>query len=106
MAFNQTEWERIEQEAREQVSAELQAADETPMDYGRVVAWSECRFGRTDGLSVVHRVGDWNPDSPSTICGEMIPAAIRRVSLNQNVARTLGRCKYCETAYAQKGVAA
>lgn len=100
------EWRAIEAAALEQVRADLRMADTTPLEYGRVIAWVESRFGRTDDLGAVHRVGRWSIDSASTICGEVIPAAIRHIPLNPTLVRSLDRCRYCEAEYAQKGVAA
>lgn len=97
-------WNDIEQAARAQIVAELAEADTAPLAYGHVVAWVECRYGRTDGLGPVHRVGAWDMERASTICGEVIPAAIRRLPLSASVVRTLGRCRYCEAEYAQQAV--
>lgn len=96
-----TEWERIEREAYAQSREDAVMAEHTPMEFGRPVAWSECRFGRTDSLSLVHREQD-----DRTLCGELVPAPILRVALTPNLVRTLGKCRYCETAFAQKGRAA
>lgn len=100
------DWPRILREVDEQVRAELIAAEITPLEYGRVVAWVECHLGKTDRLGVVHRVGVWNMDHPRTICGDLIPDAKRRLALSPSLVRTLGQCRYCAAEYAQSGVAA
>lgn len=98
----------IQQDACKQA---LEAEGET-LPLGQPVAWAERRFGRTDGLSVVHRAGDAALSMTSdqrTLCGETVPAAILRVALSPNLVRSLGRCRYCDEAYtkpAQTGVAA
>lgn len=102
LTMTNSDTQAIEQEAR----AEAIAAELTPLEWGAPVAWAECRFGRTDGLSVVHRIGAWTVDDARTICGESVAAPILRVVLTPNLVRTLGRCRYCETAYALKGAAA
>lgn len=100
-------WQEIEREATEQVRAEVEAAEVTPLEWGAMVAWAECRFGRTDGLGVVHRVESWSLDDARALCGERIPSPVLRLPLTPNLVRTLGRCRYCETAHQQrKGVAA
>ncbi len=99
-------WQRIEQEAREQMRAELDVAEATPLEAGRFVAWTECRFARTDGFSVVHRVGEPMGDTPMTLCGDVVPEPIRRVILSPNLVRALGRCRYCDAVFAHKGAAA
>lgn len=105
-ALQTTDWKRIEAEALAQVRSELGTADASPLEYGRAVAWAECRFGRTDGLSVAHRVGLCAFDDERTLCGDKIPPAIRRIALSVNVVRSLGRCRYCEEAYTQHGAVA
>ena len=100
-------WRQIEADARAQVVTDIVADDF--LQPGRVVAWSLCRFARTDGLSVVHRVGQPVAGVAATLCGEIIPEPIRLIPLNANLARTLGRCSYCERIYAKQepnGVAA
>lgn len=100
LALQTTDWKRIEAEALAQVRSELVWAESAPLEHGRVVAWAECRFGRTDGLSAVHRVGSclFNDDA-RTLCGEIIPPPIRRIALSVNVVRSLGKCRYCEEAH-------
>lgn len=100
-------WRQLEADARAEVLSTI-AADDF-LQPGRVVAWVLCRFGRTDGLSVVHRVGQPIAGVAATLCGEIIPPAIRLIPLNANLARTLGRCSYCERLNAKQepnGVAA
>lgn len=100
------DWHRIEAEAREQNRATLVAADGVPLVHGSVVAWSECRNGKTNDLSLVHRVGELVGDTNLTLCGEIIPAPLLRLPLSAPFIRVLGRCRYCEEAYVKHGVAA
>ena len=100
-------WREIEAAAREQASADICADDF--LQSGRIIAWVLCRFGHTDGLSKVHRVGQPIAGVAATLCGEVIPPPIRLIPLNANLARTLGRCPYCERLNAKQepnGVAA
>jgi hypothetical protein len=101
----QEAWRRIEQEALAQVRTELAAEDLHPLPFGHVVAWSDCRFARTDLLSVVHRAGESIGETAVTLCGEVIPSAIRRLQLSPNLVRTLGRCRYCEDIYVKRQAA-
>lgn len=92
----------IQQDACKQA---LEAEGET-LALGQPVAWAERRFGRTDGLSVVHRAGGAALAMTSdqhTLCGEVVPAAILRVALSPNLCRSLGRCRYCDEAYTKTG---
>ncbi len=98
-------WRRIEAEALAQVRTELEAEDTLTLPFGQIVAWSDCRFARTDVLSVVHRAGEAIGETAVTLCGEVVPSAIRRLQLSPNLVRTLGRCRYCEDSYMQKQVA-
>ncbi len=92
-------WRQVELEARADALAGLE--DFAPMPTGTLIAWSQHRFGgTTDGFSPVHRVGD----STVTLCGEEIPAAIRRVPVA--LVRSLGRCRYCEAKYGKQEHAA
>lgn len=102
-----TMWRQIEADARAQTARDVLADDF--LQPGRVVAWVLCRFGHTDGLSQVHRVGRPIAGVAATLCGEIIPEPIRLIPLNANLARTLGRCPYCERLNAKQepnGVAA
>lgn len=99
-------WKRIEREAREQALAVMAKDEFTPLEFGRSLAWVECSYGKTDGLSVVHRVGEVLGDSPRALCGAKIPDVLLRLPLSANLVRSLGRCHYCESAYADKGIAA
>ena len=100
-----TEWLRIEREALAQVRTELEAEDTQPLTFGAIVAWSDCRFARTDVLSVVHRAGESIGDTALTLCGEVIPSPIRRLQLSANFVRTLGRCRYCEDLHMKRKAA-
>lgn len=96
------QWLRVEADARASALATLAVLEAAPLELGRAVAWVECRFGRTDGFSLVHRVGEPFGDAPHTMCGERVPAAIRLVApLTPNLIRSLGRCRYCESTYAK-----
>jgi len=88
-------WQAIEREALEQVRAQL---TEDEPERGHSVAWTLCRFGRTDGFSAVHRVGPSVSGTPMTLCGQPIPEPIKLVPLTPNLARVLSRCRYCEQA--------
>lgn len=99
-------WLQIESEARAQVRAELDREMVTPLQPGATVAWALTRFGHTDGLSAVHRVGDPLGDQPTTLCGDLVPDPILRVPLSPRLIRTLGNCKYCESVHALKAFAA
>lgn len=101
-----SDWRTLEAEARAQVSATLQAEETAPLVSGNLVAWTEQRFARTDGFSAVHRIGDVGESGAVTLCGEIVPEVCRRVALNANLARTLGRCRYCENRHAERGQAA
>jgi hypothetical protein len=98
-------WLRIEHEALTQVRTELEAEDTQPLPFGQIVAWSDCRFARTDELSVVHRAGETVGETALTLCGEVIPSPVRRLQLSTNLVRTLGRCRYCEAAYLKQEAA-
>ncbi len=101
-----SDWPQIEAAARALVRAALEAEEAVVLEYGRTVAWAEYRFGRSDGLSVVHRVGVGPFDAPRALCGETIPAPANRLTLSTNMIRSLGRCRYCEEAYTQHGAVA
>ncbi len=89
-------WEQLEREAREQVQAELDVDEVTPLEFGAAIVWSSCVMGRTNGLSEVHRVGFPQVDHAFTACGELIPAPVRWVRASAAVIRTMSKCKYCE----------
>ena len=100
------EWTAIEREARHQVRAELIAEDAVRLTLGAAIAWRECRFGKTNDLSLVHRVGESIGDATMSLCGELIPAPLLRLPLTPNFIHALGRCRYCEDAYTKRGAAA
>lgn len=105
MGSPREQWLEIEREAYDQVRAELAAV--TAPALGDAVAWVDCRYGRTDALSAVHRVGPpLDRKHQHTKCGEVIPEPIRRIALNPALVRSLGRCKWCEALPAKQGVAA
>lgn len=98
-------WREIERAAHEQVLADLKAAEAMPLAVESFVAWTVSQPGwQTDALSVLHRVGSAIGDQPMTMCSETIPAAVRRLPLGPGLIRTLDRCRWCEEAYARKGV--
>jgi len=99
-------WRTVEQDARAHALTTLGALEAAPLEFGHVVAWVTCRFGRTDNLSEVHRAGAPIGETPVTLCGEVIPSAVLRLSLSPNLVRSLGKCRYCETAYLQQRTAA
>ncbi len=89
-------WQRIEEEARAQIQAELDVDEVTPLEFGKPIVWSSCVMGRTNGISDVHRVGFPQVGHAFTACGELIPAPIRWVRASAAVIRTMGKCHYCE----------
>jgi hypothetical protein len=97
--LNSERWATIEREALEQVRAELAVAEVTPLEFGAHLVWTECLFGRTNGLSPVHRVGFPQFDRVYTTCGDVIPEPIRWVPLSPAMVRTMARCKFCEAEY-------
>lgn len=92
------DWRRIQSEAR----AVAIAAEGTPLQLGQSVAWAECRFGRTNDLSRVHRADDakaGDSEDQKTLCGDRVPMPVLRIALSPNLVRTLGRCQFCEAEY-------
>jgi hypothetical protein len=89
-------WLEIEREAHAQAVAELETREGTPLVFGHHIAWVDCRFGRTDGLSAVHRVGFPNGHYAFTGCGEVIPDPVRWMVLCPALIRTLSSCRFCE----------
>ena len=92
-------WRDIEAAAREQALAVLDAREQTPLEYGEHIAWAEQRFGRTDGLSDIHRVGLPKSGDPYTTCGVSIPAPVQWMTLSPALVRTMPRCRFCEAEY-------
>lgn len=95
------DWERIEAEALEQTRAELDTRVNTPLVFGEHIAWAICRFGRTDDLSAVHRVGFPLKHEPYTTCGEKIPAPVLWMALNPRLIERMPSCRFCEAEYAR-----
>ncbi len=96
-------------EIEESARKDALAIADAPLELGHSVAWSEVRFGRTDDLSLVHRVGVAVYEEERALCGERIPPAIRRVALSPKLIQTLGRCRHCDAEFAKlpnTGVAA
>lgn len=94
----QFDWRRIQRDAIA-VALEIEGV---ALPLGQSVAWAERRFGRTDGLSTVHRADEADPndvESQHTLCGDRVPAPILRLALSPNLVRTLGRCRFCEAEY-------
>lgn len=98
------EWHDIEHAAHEQVQAELRAAEANPPTLGALIAWTECSGWQTDKLSPLHRAGSTVGGETVTLCGDKVPAAVRRLPLGPGLIQTLDRCRWCEEAYARKGV--
>ena len=97
------EFRRLEHEAKEQVSAELLAAEQEPLAYGDVVAWVDRRYSLTDSLTPVHRVAIPTGQEPKTFCDEVIPPPTLRfgsATLTPRLVESLGRCRWCEHGYA------
>lgn len=98
-------WREIEREAYEQARAALAALPLPAL--GADVAWVDCRYGRTDSLSPVHRVGPpLDRKHQHTTCGEVIPEPTRLIALNSALTRSLGRCRWCEAIALKRGAAA
>lgn len=97
----EAEWKRIEAAAREDGLAELDVIERTLLVYGDHVAWTLHRFGRTDALSAVHRVGHPLQGRDYTTCGEVIPEPVRRLTLTPRFIHALSTCRYCEIEYAR-----
>ena len=95
-------WLQIEREAREVASAVLDRDENTPLVFGAFIAWTECQFGLTNGLSPIHRVGFPQHNDAYTTCGELIPSPLRWFSLSPAIVRTMGKCKFCEAEMARR----
>ena len=89
-------WREIEQQARDQVRAELARDENTPLEFGAAIVWAFNARGRTDGISPVHRVGFPQFNRAYTTCGELVPAPILWCPLSPAMVRTMPRCVYCE----------
>ena len=94
-------WARIEREAHEQVQTALDVDLKTPLAFGAAIVWTECRMGRTDGLTPIHRVGFPQVRHAFTACGELIPPPIRWSRLSPAMIRTMKHCTYCEAEIAR-----
>src|SRR5690349_19223327 len=75
-------WAAIEREALAQVRTELAHDETTPLVFGAAIAWSECLMGRTNGVSLLHRVGMPQHEHEYTTCGDLIPPPIRWIPLS------------------------
>jgi len=95
----ETDWPRIEQEARDVASAELDRREATPLVFGDPIAWAHHRFGLTDALSSVHRVGYQMDDTPYTTCGEVIPSPAGWLVLSPALAASMPHCRFCDAEY-------
>ena len=89
-------WADIEAAALEQVRAELERDERTPLVFGSPIVWSECLMGRTNGMSQLHRVGLPQHGYEYTTCGQLIPPPIRWVPLSPATIRVAPKCKQCE----------
>ncbi len=89
-------WLRIELEARMAALAVLENDENTPLEFGAFIAWTECMHGLTNGLSPVHHVGFPQHNTSYTTCCERIPEPVRWMSLSPALVRTMGKCKFCE----------
>jgi len=67
------------------------AVEEIELMPGEKVAWVETDYGKTDGMSRVHRART----NETSMCGEHIPTTIRRLPL----LRSLQPCGRCEFAW-------
>lgn len=95
-----SDWIDIERDARMRASADLARIEAEPLVAGTLVAWAECRHGKTDGFSSLHRIASTGTDDerrhPETYCGEPIPAPLHRLALTPGWIRTQPRCRICE----------
>ena len=98
--MNET-WPDIERAARVQAASALAALEAQPLVIGGLVAWADCHYGKTDALSVVHRIAVADGKVPETFCGEPIPAPVRRLDLTVWPVRRMDRCRWCDVGYAQ-----
>lgn len=89
-------WERIERAAYEQVVAEIITDENTPLEFGAPIAWSECLMGRTNGVSLLHRVGFPQHGHDYTTCGDLIPPPIRWIPRSPATIRVMAKCTQCE----------
>lgn len=94
-------WLRIDLEARVVALAALEHDESTPLEFGAFIAWTECQFGFTNALSVLHRVGFPQHDDQYATCGEPIPAPVRWLPLSPAIVRTMRKCQYCEAEVAR-----
>ncbi len=90
------DWLRIEAEARDVGLAALERDETTPLEFGAPIAWTECQFGLTNGLSPLHHVGFPQHNEAYTTCCERIPPPVRWLSLSPAMVRTMVKCKFCE----------
>lgn len=90
-----TDWTNVEAAARAQVAADLDALEQTPLEFGAPIAWARCLYGRTDEFSSVHRVGFPKGNDPFTTCGELIPHFSMWMPLSPNLIRTMPTCRFC-----------
>lgn len=93
------EWRQIEREAHDHALAVLDAEEKLPLVEGAPIAWVYCRFGRTDDVSHVHRVGQPVNGEPYTACHEAIPDIIRHMILTPALIRAMEPCRFCEAEY-------
>lgn len=96
-----TDWKEIEQAAREQVHGDLQRLEQTPLEFGAFIAWSDNLMGRTNGFSPVHSVGFPQMGSVYTTCGELIPPPIRWLPLSALLAISMKHCQFCRAEVAR-----
>lgn len=92
-------WHRIETEARAQAAAEVQALTHAALVFGQYIAWATYRYGRTDGITAVHRVGFPIGHKPYTTCGEIIPSPVCWVPLTPRLVEVMPQCRFCEAEY-------
>lgn len=93
------EWREIEREAREVALEGFRKDESTPLVFGAPIAWVDGKYGRTDDLSAIHRVGYPKGNRPQTTCGIEIPAPIRWMTLGPGLLRTMDACRFCESEY-------
>lgn len=74
------------------------------LEPGRRVAWVTCSYGKTDGLSEIHRAsGEINREGePLAYCGDVIPAETRHFP----TLRSLDVCSVCENRHHQAAAVA
>jgi hypothetical protein len=94
-----SDWLTVERAAKREAELSRRSLEVRGLVRGQPVAWAEYANARTDGLSLLHRVGDPDESAPETFCGEDIPPAVCRLDLTAWPVSALRSCKYCAKGY-------